>query len=144
MVAFSCCTYDGGDEEKRELDDARERGWRGKFNKTGRIIKPAAIRMNGKCPLSPLEVGMMLNSMGFDNTTTVYVAAGKIYKAERNMAPLRRLFPLLETKESLASPEELAPLYLRAIHLGWLHLITLYVFSVMCLSQHKGATSLTS
>ncbi|KAK1299593.1 Uncharacterized protein QJS10_CPB13g00925 [Acorus calamus] len=109
MVAFSCCTYDGGDEEKRELDDARERGWRGKFNKTGRVIKPAAIRMNGKCPLSPLEVGMMLNAMGFDNTTTVYVAAGKIYKAERNMAPLRRLFPLLETKESLASPEELAP-----------------------------------
>ncbi|KAK1311437.1 Uncharacterized protein QJS10_CPA08g01113 [Acorus calamus] len=109
MVAFSCCTYDGGDEEKRELDDARERGWRGKFNKTGRVIKPAAIRMNGKCPLSPLEVGMMLNAMGFDSTTTVYVAAGKIYKAERNMAPLRRLFPLLETKESLASPEELAP-----------------------------------
>lgn len=56
MVAFSCCTYDGGEEEKREMDIARERGWRGKFNKRGRIIRPGAIRMDGKCPLTPLEV----------------------------------------------------------------------------------------
>ncbi|XP_010246040.1 PREDICTED: uncharacterized protein At1g04910 isoform X1 [Nelumbo nucifera] len=109
MVAFSCCIYDGGEEEKREMDIARERGWRGKFNKTGRIIRPGAIRMDGKCPLTPLEVGMMLRGMGFDNTTSVYIAAGKIYKAEKFMAPLRQLFPLLETKETLALPEELAP-----------------------------------
>lgn len=56
MVAFSCCVYNGGDEEKRELDAARERGWRGKFNRTGRVINPGAIRMDGKCPLTPLEV----------------------------------------------------------------------------------------
>lgn len=109
MVAFSCCTYDGGEEEKREMDNARERGWRGKFNKTGRIIRPGAIRMDGKCPLTPLEVGMMLRGMGFDNTTSVYVAAGKIYKEEKYMAPLRQLFPLLETKETIASSDELAP-----------------------------------
>lgn len=109
MVAFSCCMYDGGEEEKHEMDIARERGWRGKFNKRGRIIRPGAIRMDGKCPLTPLEVGMMLRGMGFDNTTSVYVAAGKIYKAERYMAPLRQMFPRLETKDTLASPEELAP-----------------------------------
>ena len=56
MVAFSCCVYNGGEEEKRELDAARERGWRGKFNRTGRVINPGAIRMDGKCPLTPLEV----------------------------------------------------------------------------------------
>ncbi|OVA01531.1 GDP-fucose protein O-fucosyltransferase [Macleaya cordata] len=109
MVAFSCCTYDGGEEEKHEMDIARERSWRGKFRKRGRVIKPGAIRMDGKCPLTPLEVGMMLRGMGFDNTTTVYVASGKIYRAEKYMAPLRQLFPLLETKETLASQEELAP-----------------------------------
>ncbi|XP_058091222.1 O-fucosyltransferase 9 isoform X2 [Magnolia sinica] len=109
MVAFSCCTYDGGEEEKREMDKARERSWRGKFRKPGRVIRPGAIRSDGKCPLTPLEVGMMLRGMGFDNTTTVYVAAGKIYKAERYMAPLRQMFPFLETKESIASPDELAP-----------------------------------
>ncbi|KAM7510920.1 hypothetical protein LguiB_009795 [Lonicera macranthoides] len=109
MVAFSCCIYDGGEEEQREMDIARERSWRGKFRRRGRVIKPGAIRMDGKCPLTPLEVGMMLRGMGFDNNTSVYVAAGKIYKAEKYMAPLKQMFPHLETKESLAFPEELAP-----------------------------------
>ncbi|KAL5704205.1 O-fucosyltransferase 9 [Ranunculus cassubicifolius] len=109
MVAFSCCTYDGGEEEKHEMDIARERSWRGKFRKHGRIIRPGAIRVDGKCPLTPLEVGMMLRAMGYDNTTSVYVAAGKIYRADKYMAPLRQMFPLLETKETLASQAELAP-----------------------------------
>ncbi|KAL9252828.1 O-fucosyltransferase 9-like protein [Drosera capensis] len=108
MVAFSCCIYDGGDDEKQEMDIAREKGWRGKFRKKGRVIRPGAIRRDGKCPLTPLEVGMMLRGMGFDNTTSVYVASGKIYKAEKYMAPLRRLFPLLESKNTLATQEELA------------------------------------
>lgn len=56
MVAFSCCIYDGGEEEKRDMDAARERGWKGKFTKPGRVIRPGAIRINGKCPLTPLEV----------------------------------------------------------------------------------------
>ncbi|KNA19986.1 hypothetical protein SOVF_056480 isoform A [Spinacia oleracea] len=109
MVAFSCCMYDGGEEEKHEMDIAREKGWRGKFRRRGRVIRPGAIRRDGKCPLTPLEVGMMLRGMGFDNTTVVYVAAGTIYKADKFMAPLRKLFPLLETKDTLATAEELAP-----------------------------------
>ncbi|KAJ0973221.1 hypothetical protein J5N97_021180 [Dioscorea zingiberensis] len=109
MVAFSCCTYDGGMEEKHEMDNARERSWRGKFRRPGRIISPEANRMDGKCPLTPLEVGMMLRGMGFGNSTPVYVASGQIYNAEKYMAPLRQLFPLLETKETLASADELAP-----------------------------------
>ncbi|KAL8110828.1 hypothetical protein AgCh_026534 [Apium graveolens] len=109
MVAFSCCIYDGGEEEQHEMDIARERSWRGKFRKRGRIIKPGAIRMDGKCPLTPLEVGMMLRGMGFDNNTSVYIAAGKIYKADKYMAPLKQMFPRLETKDTIASAEELAP-----------------------------------
>jgi len=142
-VAFSCCTYDGGDEEKHEMDNARERSWRGKFRRPGRKITPEANRMSGKCPLTPLEVryyifnvflmysilvsccefyhmvlqvGMMLRGMGFDNTTSVYVASGKIYNAEKYMAPLRQLFPLLETKETLASGDELAPFKVSVIY----------------------------
>uniref|UniRef100_A0A0D9V7M8 O-fucosyltransferase family protein n=1 Tax=Leersia perrieri TaxID=77586 RepID=A0A0D9V7M8_9ORYZ len=109
MVAFSCCVFDGGEEEKEELDAARERGWRGKFTRPGRVIRPGAIRMNGKCPLTPLEVGLMLRGMGFSNNTAIYLASGRIYKAEKNMAPLLEMFPLLQTKETLASDEELAP-----------------------------------
>ncbi|KAK2999240.1 hypothetical protein RJ639_022753 [Escallonia herrerae] len=109
MVAFSCCVYDGGKKEKEDMDAARERGWRGKFTKPGRVIHPGAIRMNGKCPLTPLEVGLMLRGMGFDNNTSIFLASGKIYDSERHMAPLLEMFPLLRTKEMLASPEELEP-----------------------------------
>ncbi|XP_062179538.1 protein ESMERALDA 1-like [Phragmites australis] len=109
MVAFSCCVYDGGDEERKEMDAAREIGWRGKFTKRGRVIRPGVIRMNGKCPLTPLEVGLMLRGMGFSNKTAIFLASGKIYRAEKSMAPLLEMFPLLQTKETLASEEELAP-----------------------------------
>jgi hypothetical protein len=50
----------------------------------------------------------MLRGMGFDNTTSLYVASGKIYNAEKYMTPLRRLFPFLQTKHALVTPEELA------------------------------------
>ncbi|XP_042501600.1 protein ESMERALDA 1-like isoform X1 [Macadamia integrifolia] len=109
MVAFSCCVFDGGDEEKKDMNAARERGWRGKFTKRGRVIRPGAIRISGKCPLTPLEVGLMLRGMGFDNSTSIYLASGKIYNSEKNMAPLLEMFPLLQTKDTLASVEELAP-----------------------------------
>lgn len=109
MVAFSCCVYDGGKKEKRDMDAAREIGWKGKFTKRGRVIQPGAIRLNGKCPLTPLEVGLMLRGMGFDRSTSIYLASGMIYDSERNMQPLLEMFPLLQTKEMLASPEELAP-----------------------------------
>ncbi|XP_010931258.1 protein ESMERALDA 1 isoform X1 [Elaeis guineensis] len=109
MVAFSCCIFDGGEEEKQDMNAARERGWRGKFTKPGRVIRPGVIRMSGKCPLTPLEVGLILRGMGFSNNTAIYLASGKIYKAEKAMAPLLEMFPLLQTKETLASAEELAP-----------------------------------
>ncbi|KAL2317765.1 hypothetical protein Fmac_031641 [Flemingia macrophylla] len=109
MVAFSCCVYDGGQEEKLEMDSVREKGWRGKFKRKDRIILPDLNRVDGKCPLTPLEVGMMLRGMGFDNSTSIYLASGKIYHADRYLAPLIKMFPNLYTKESLATPDELAP-----------------------------------
>uniref|UniRef100_A0A804PLA7 Uncharacterized protein n=1 Tax=Zea mays TaxID=4577 RepID=A0A804PLA7_MAIZE len=68
MIAFSCCVYDGGDEEK-EMDAAREIGWRRKFTKRGRVIRPGIIRMNGKCPLTPLEVCQDLKAEGWVNAS---------------------------------------------------------------------------
>ncbi|XP_059433761.1 O-fucosyltransferase 10 [Corylus avellana] len=109
MVAFSCCVYDGGEAEKVEMDSIREKGWRGKFKQKDRLIQPGPNRINGKCPLSPLEVGMMLRGMGFGNDTSIYLASGKIYQAERHLAPLLKMFPYLYTKESLATANELAP-----------------------------------
>lgn len=59
MVAFSCCIYDGGEQEKLDMDAAREIGWKGKFTRPGRVIRPGAIRINGKCPMTPLEVEIL-------------------------------------------------------------------------------------
>lgn len=56
MVAFSCCVYDGGEAEKVEMDSIREKGWKGKFKQKEHLIQPGFNRINGKCPLSPLEV----------------------------------------------------------------------------------------
>lgn len=56
---------------------------------------------------------MMLRGMGFENNTSLYVAAGKIYKAEKYMTPLKQMFPRLESKDTLASTEELAPFEVR-------------------------------
>ncbi|GKB90129.1 GDP-fucose protein O-fucosyltransferase [Tanacetum coccineum] len=108
MVAFSCCVYDGGRKEREDMIAARERGWKGKFTKPGRVLQPGVNRVNGKCPLTPLEVGLMLRGMGFDRRTSIYLASGQIYNSERYMTPLLEMFPLLQTKEMLASPEELA------------------------------------
>ncbi|KAJ6890952.1 hypothetical protein NC651_024460 [Populus alba x Populus x berolinensis] len=109
MVAFSCCVFDGGEQEAKDMKEARERGWKGKFTKPGRTIRPGAIRLNGKCPLTPLEVGLMLRGMGFDKNTHIYLASGKIYNSEKYMAPLLEMFPNLLTKDMLALDEELDP-----------------------------------
>lgn len=63
----------------------------------------------GSCFLISHQVGLMLRGMGFDRSTYLYLASGKIYNSERYMAPLLEMFPNLLTKEMLASNEELAP-----------------------------------
>ncbi|XP_061366303.1 protein ESMERALDA 1-like isoform X2 [Gastrolobium bilobum] len=97
------------EEETEDMIAARERGWKGKFTKPGRVIRPGAIRINGKCPLTPLEVGLMLRGMGFTKNTSIFLASGKIYNSEKTMGPLLEMFPNLHTKETLASEEELGP-----------------------------------
>ncbi|XP_055835693.1 O-fucosyltransferase 10-like [Solanum dulcamara] len=109
MVAFSCCIYDGGQVEKSEMDVVREMGWGKKFKQKYRVIAPGLNRKNGKCPMTPVEVGMMLRGMGFAKDTPIYLASGKIYQADRYLAPLRKMFPLLQTKDTLATKDELAP-----------------------------------
>ena len=51
----------------------------------------------------------MLRGMGFTKNTSIFLASGKIYNAEKTMAQLLQMFPNLHTKETLASEEELAP-----------------------------------
>ncbi|KAK0576425.1 hypothetical protein LWI29_017278 [Acer saccharum] len=137
MVAFSCCSYDGGKAEKIVMDSFREKWWKGKFKRKDRVILPGVNRINGKCPLTPLEVGMMLRGMGFDNNTSIFLASGKIYQAERHLAPLLKMFPLLYTKESLATHDELAPFKEYSSRLAALD-YTVCLFSEVFVTTHGG------
>ncbi|PPD93550.1 hypothetical protein GOBAR_DD09501 [Gossypium barbadense] len=109
MVAFSCCVYEGGEAEKLKMDSFREQEWKGNYYlvHSARKGKEAGHSLNFRAVRK--KVGLMLRGMGFDNNTSIYIASGKIYQAEKHLAPLREMFPLLYTKESLATPDELAP-----------------------------------
>ncbi|PUZ48452.1 hypothetical protein GQ55_7G246000 [Panicum hallii var. hallii] len=103
MLAFSGCYYGGGDIERRELGEIRKR-W-----KTLHASNPDRERRQGKCPLTPEEVGLMLRALGFGKDVHLYVASGDVYGGEETLAPLKALFPNFHSKETLASKEELAP-----------------------------------
>ncbi|XP_074572541.1 O-fucosyltransferase 16-like isoform X1 [Curcuma longa] len=103
MLAFSGCYYGGGEKEIRELGAIRKR-W-----KTLHISNPDKARRQGRCPLTPEEVGLMLRGLGYGNDVHIYVASGEIYGGDESLAPLKTLFPNFYSKETLASKEELEP-----------------------------------
>ncbi|GLJ28493.1 hypothetical protein SUGI_0560630 [Cryptomeria japonica] len=65
-------------------------------------------RIIGKCPLTPEEVGLILNAMGFDNSTRIYLAPGELFGGQRFMKPLHALFPHLENRRTVTSAKDLA------------------------------------
>ncbi|RCV32298.1 hypothetical protein SETIT_6G247400v2 [Setaria italica] len=102
MLAFSGCYYGGGEKERRELGAIRKR-WKGLHP------NPEKGRRQGRCPLTPEEVGLLLRALGYSMDVHIYVASGEIYGGPRTLAPLKALFPNLHTKETISSKEELAP-----------------------------------
>ncbi|CAD6265029.1 unnamed protein product [Miscanthus lutarioriparius] len=72
-------------------------------------LNPEKGRRQGRCPLTPEEVGLMLRALGYRKDVHIYVASGEIYGGARTLSPLKALFPNLHTKETISSKEELAP-----------------------------------
>ncbi|CAI9753350.1 unnamed protein product [Fraxinus pennsylvanica] len=103
MLAFSGCYYGGGDKERRELSKIRRR-W-----KTLHIGNPDKGRRQGRCPLTPEEVGLMLRALGYGKDTHIYVASGEVYGGEETLAPLKALFPNFYSKDTISSKQELEP-----------------------------------
>ncbi|KAJ3680602.1 hypothetical protein LUZ60_016880 [Juncus effusus] len=101
MLAFSGCYYGGGEKERIELGEIRKR-W-------ATLPDPSEEeeRSRAKCPLTPHELGLLLKSLGFQNTSFLYIASGEIYGGEKTLLPLRELFPNLYTKEMLLEEKEL-------------------------------------
>ncbi|KAL8202151.1 hypothetical protein R6Q57_011298 [Mikania cordata] len=103
MLAFSGCYYGGGEKERRELGKIRKR-W-----KTLHSNNPDKERRQGRCPLTPEEVGLMLRALGYNKDAHLYVASGEVYGGDETLAPLRALFPNIHSKDTIATKQELEP-----------------------------------
>lgn len=104
MAAHSACDFGGGKAEKKALARYRQAIWQGRvFNSR---FTDEELRNQGRCPLTPEEIGLLLAALGFDNSTRLYLASHKVYGGEARISVLRKLFPQIEDKKSLASAAE--------------------------------------
>ncbi|KAJ0973117.1 hypothetical protein J5N97_021076 [Dioscorea zingiberensis] len=103
MLSFTGCTYGLNDTEAEMLTALRESTKHWKLKK----INSTEQRMGGSCPLTPKEVGIFLQALGYPPSTYIYIAAGEIFGGESYLSDLRSRFSNLVFKESLATAEEL-------------------------------------
>lgn len=106
MAAHSACDFGGGKAERLALAKYRQVIWQGRVLNSQ--FTDEELRSQGRCPLTPEEIGLLLAALGFDRKTRLYLASHKVYGGEARISSLRKLFPLMEDKKSLASEEELA------------------------------------
>ncbi|KAJ9670239.1 hypothetical protein PVL29_026656 [Vitis rotundifolia] len=106
MAAHSACDFGGGKAEKLALAKYRQTIWQGRVLNSQ--FTDEELRNQGRCPLTPEEIGLLLAALGFDNTTRLYLASHKVYGGAARISTLRELFPLMEDKKSLASSDERA------------------------------------
>nr|AQX44166.1 hypothetical protein [Apostasia odorata] len=106
MAAHSACDFGGGKAERLALAKYRQVIWQGRVMNSQ--FTDEELRSQGRCPLTPEEIGLLLAALGFDSKTRLYLASHKVYGGEARISSLRKLFPLMEDKKSLTSPQELA------------------------------------
>ncbi|KAJ0983852.1 hypothetical protein J5N97_002208 [Dioscorea zingiberensis] len=100
MLAFAGCVDIFTPEEQKILIKYR------KENFAEKDLVYRERRLIGKCPLTPEEVGLILRSMGFNNSTRIYLAAGELFGGDRFMKPFRTMFPRLENHSSMLETSE--------------------------------------
>ncbi|GAY41494.1 hypothetical protein CUMW_059880 [Citrus unshiu] len=105
MAAHSACDFGGGKAEKLALAKYRQVIWQGRVLNSQ--FTDEELRNQGRCPLTPEEIGLLLAALGFNNGTRLYLASHKVYGGEARISTLQKLFPLMEDKKSIASAEEL-------------------------------------
>ncbi|KAH7652533.1 GDP-fucose protein O-fucosyltransferase protein [Dioscorea alata] len=106
MAAHSACDFGGGKAERLALAKYRQVLWQGRVLNSQ--FTDEELRSQGRCPLTPEEIGLLLAALGFDSQTRLYLASHKVYGGEARISSLRKLFPLMEDKKSLTTEEELA------------------------------------
>ncbi|XP_076905431.1 O-fucosyltransferase 39-like [Bidens hawaiensis] len=106
MAAHSACDFGGGKAEKKALARYRKAIWQGRVLNSR--FTDEELRNQGRCPLTPEEIGLLLTALGFKNNTRLYLSSHKVYGGEARISALRKLFPNIEDKKSLASAVERA------------------------------------
>ncbi|GJP59017.1 hypothetical protein CLOP_g7077 [Closterium sp. NIES-67] len=101
MLAFAGCFSIFSEEQQAELRAYRE------ANFAEKELEQSRRRRIGKCPLTPHEVGLTLQAMGFPNTTLLYLAGGAVYGGEAFMRPLQELFPNIVRRADVATAAEM-------------------------------------
>ncbi|KAK7300553.1 hypothetical protein RJT34_11399 [Clitoria ternatea] len=104
MLAFTGCSHNRTTEEARELKKMRYQVKHWKVKE----IDSKSKRLRGSCPMTPREVTVFLEALGFPLDTNIYVAAGTIYGKD-GMKPLQNKFPNVFSHSILATKEELLP-----------------------------------
>ncbi|GKB50309.1 GDP-fucose protein O-fucosyltransferase [Tanacetum coccineum] len=74
-----------------------------------RSNNPDKERRQGRCPLTPEEVSLMLRALGYSKDLHLYVASGEVYGGDDTLAPLRALFPNIHSKDTIATKDDLEP-----------------------------------
>lgn len=76
MAAHSACDFGGGKAEKLALAKYRQVLWQGRVLNSQ--FTDEELRSQGRCPLTPEEIGLLLAALGFDNNTRLYLASHKV------------------------------------------------------------------
>ncbi|KAL0908232.1 hypothetical protein M5K25_022714 [Dendrobium thyrsiflorum] len=103
MLSFTGCTYGLNEAETEELRIMRENTNHWKMKK----INSTEQRNEGSCPLTPKEVGIFLQSLGYPSSIWIYMASGEIFGGQTYLEDLRFRFPNLVFKDTIATSEEL-------------------------------------